>query len=88
MLDDKRSLGKGLFVPPAMVEVSLRPGGRAGLQSVFGNARAASCWFLDLIAPREGYIGAVATQSGLWRTRMRAFDTGSLILCEQSVEEV
>jgi 4'-phosphopantetheinyl transferase len=79
-----KAIGKGLLVPPAMVEVSLRSGRRAALQSIFGDAGAASCWFVNLVAPREGYIGAVASRGGSWRTRVRAFDTGSLILCEQS----
>lgn len=77
-----KAIGKGLSVPPAMVEVSFRPSERAGLQSIFGDVNAASRWFVDLIVPREGYIGAVVTRGGLWRTRVRAFDLCSLILCE------
>lgn len=74
-----KAIGRGLFVPPTMVEVSYF-GERAGLQSIFGDVRAASHWFVDPIVPREGYIGAVAIRGGPWRTRVRAFDLCSLIL--------
>jgi 4'-phosphopantetheinyl transferase len=74
-----KAIGKGLLVPTAMVEVSFRPGERVGLQSIFGDVRATSRWFVDLIVPRQGYIGAVATRGGPWRTRVQAFDLCSLI---------
>jgi 4'-phosphopantetheinyl transferase len=69
-----KAIGKGLLVPPTMVEVSVRHGERAGMQSLLGDVRAASRWFVELIVPGEGYIGAVATCGGPWRTRVRAFD--------------
>jgi 4'-phosphopantetheinyl transferase len=73
-----KAIGKGLFVPPTMVEVSFRPGQRPGLRSIFGNERAASRWCVELVVPREGYVGAAATEGGPWPTRMRAFETCSL----------
>jgi 4'-phosphopantetheinyl transferase len=75
-----KAIGKGLLVPPTTVEVSVRHSERAGLQSLLGDVHAASSWFVELIVPREGYIGAVATRGGPWRTRVRAFDLYSLIL--------
>jgi 4'-phosphopantetheinyl transferase len=73
-----KAIGKGLFVPPAVVEVSFRPGARVQLQSIFGDASAALRWFIDPVEPQEDYIGAVATEGGPWRTRMWPFDTCSL----------
>jgi 4'-phosphopantetheinyl transferase len=75
-----KAIGKGLLAPPTMVEVSFRPGERAGLQSIFGNERAASRGCAELVVPREGYIGAVATEGDPWPTRVRAFDTCCLTL--------
>jgi 4'-phosphopantetheinyl transferase len=54
-----KAIGKGLLVPPTMVEVYVRHGERARLQSLLGDVRAASRWFVELIVPREGYIISV-----------------------------
>jgi len=70
-----KAIGKGLLVPPTMVEVSFSPGERAQLHSIFGDVRAASRWCVGLVVPREGYVGAVATEGDPWPTRVRAFDT-------------
>ena len=70
-----KAIGKGLSVPPNMVEASFRSGERVGLQSIFGDERAASRWCVELVVPREGYVGAVATEGGPWPTRVRAFET-------------
>jgi len=75
-----KAIGKGLLVPPTMVEVSVRPGERAGLHIIFGDEHAASRWCVELVVPREGYIGAVATEGHLWPIRVRAFDTYCLTL--------
>lgn len=74
-----KAIGKGLLLPLNMVEVCLRSGERAGLQAIFGDERAASRWCVQLVVPREGYVGAVATEGSEWQTRVRAFDLGSLL---------
>jgi 4'-phosphopantetheinyl transferase len=74
-----KAIGKGLFLPPNTIEVCLRPGERAGLQSIFGDERAASRWCVQLVVPREGYVGAVAIEGIPWSTRVRAFDPCSLM---------
>jgi len=75
-----KAIGKGLFVPPNIVEVSFRPGEQPGLLRIFGNERAASHWCVELVVPREGYVGAVATEGGPRPTRVRAFETCSHVL--------
>jgi len=74
-----KAVGLGLSVSPATVEVGFGSEEAAGLKTIAGDSRAAACWYIDLVVPREGYIGAVASQGSLWRTRVRAFDTSSLI---------
>ena len=74
-----KAVGLGLYISPATVEVGFGSEEAAGLKTIAGDSRAAACWHIDLVVPREGYIGAVASQGSLWRTRVRAFDTSSLI---------
>ena len=74
-----KAVGLGLYISPATVEVGFGSEEAAGLKTIAGDSRAAACWHIDLVVPREGYIGAVASQGSLWRKRVRAFDTSSLI---------
>jgi 4'-phosphopantetheinyl transferase len=77
-----KAIGTGLYIPPTGVEVGFVPGGSTGLKSIFGDARAAARWFVDVVTPRADYIAAVAIPGGQWRVRMTAFDTSSLLVSE------
>jgi len=74
-----KAIGQGLNVSPATVEVSLDPDHTVGLKSIAGDSRAAARWYVDLVVPREGYVGAVAIPSGRRPVQMFAFDTSSLV---------
>ena len=74
-----KAVGLGLYISPATVEVGFGSEKGAGLKIIAGDSRAAACWHIDLVVPREGYIGAVASQGSLWSTRVWAFDASSLI---------
>jgi 4'-phosphopantetheinyl transferase len=74
-----KAIGQGLYVSPASVEVSLGPEQAAGLKSVAGDSRAAARWFVDLVEPREGYIGAVAILGDRRQVKLTAFDTSCLL---------
>jgi 4'-phosphopantetheinyl transferase len=75
-----KAIGQGLHVSPATVEVCFAPGERAGLKSIAGNSPAAARWFVDIVTPREGYMGAVAIRGSPWRVEMTAFDTSCLLV--------
>jgi 4'-phosphopantetheinyl transferase len=75
-----KAIGRGLSVSPAAVEVSLGPDEVAGLKTVAGDARAAAEWFVDLVVPREGYIGAVAVRGNRRQVQMIAFETSCLLV--------
>src|SRR6516164_4727074 len=70
-----KAIGQGLYVSPATVEVTFGPGEAAGLKSITDDSRAAAGWFVDLVEPCEGYIGAVAISGRRRRIKMIAFDT-------------
>jgi 4'-phosphopantetheinyl transferase len=75
-----KAIGEGLYVPPASVEVCFGLGEAAGLKSVACDSRAAARWFVDLVEPPEGYIGAVAILGGRRHVQLTAFDTSSLLV--------
>ena len=75
-----KAIGQGLHVPPATIEVWFGPGEAAGLKSIAGDSCAAARWFVDTVAPREGYIGAVAIFGGRRRVVVTPFDTSSLVV--------
>lgn len=75
-----KAIGQGLKVSPASIEVYLGPDQAAGLKSIAGDLRAAARWFVDLVVPREGYIGAVAILGDRRRVQLAAFDTSSLLV--------
>jgi 4'-phosphopantetheinyl transferase len=75
-----KAIGLGLSVSPTTVEVSLGPDEVAGLKTVAGDARAAAEWFVDLVVPREGYIGAVAIPGNRRQVQMIAFETSCLLV--------
>jgi 4'-phosphopantetheinyl transferase len=81
-----KAIGQGLHVSPATVEVCFGPGESAGLKSIAGNSPAAARWFVDIVTPREGYMGAVAIPGGPWRVEMTAFDTSRLFVQLYGVE--
>jgi 4'-phosphopantetheinyl transferase len=74
-----KAIGQGLYVSPASVEVSLGPDHAVGLKSIAGDLGAAACWYVDLVVPRVGYIGAVAILGDRWQVQMTAFDTSCLL---------
>jgi 4'-phosphopantetheinyl transferase len=80
-----KAIGEGLSVSPARVEVFRFPDEETGLKSVAGDSRAAGGWFVDLVAPCEGYIGAVAIPGGRRRVQITAFDASCLV-SQSSVE--
>jgi 4'-phosphopantetheinyl transferase len=69
-----KAIGKGLSVAPATVEVLLGPAMTPGLKSIADDWLAAARWFVDLVVPREGYIGAFAIFGNRWQVRVTAFD--------------
>jgi hypothetical protein len=75
-----KAIGEGLYVPPASIEVSFGPGKAAGLESIAGDSLAAKRWFVDLVVPREGYIGAVAILGDRRQVQLTALDTASLLV--------
>ena len=75
-----KAIGQGLYVSPASVEVCFGPGEAAGLKSVAGGSRAAARWFVDLVEPSEGYIGAAAILGARRQVQLTAFDTSSLLV--------
>jgi 4'-phosphopantetheinyl transferase len=77
-----KAIGQGLHVSPATVEVSLDPDQAVGLKSIAGDWRAAARWYVDIITPREGYIGAVAILGDRRQVQMTAFDTSRLLVRE------
>jgi 4'-phosphopantetheinyl transferase len=77
-----KAIGKGLSVSPASVEVSLGPDEGTRLKSVAGDSRAAAKWFVDLVTPCEGYIGAVAILGNRRQVQMTAFDMSCLLVRE------
>jgi 4'-phosphopantetheinyl transferase len=74
-----KAIGQGLYLSPVSVEVSLGPDHAVGLKSIAGDLGAAACWYVDLVVPREGYIGAVAILGDRWQVQMTAFDTSCLL---------
>ena len=74
-----KAIGRGLDVSPTTVEVGFGPEQAAGLRRIAGDTRAAAHWYVDLVAPREGYIGAVAIPRDRRKVRMTAFDTSDLL---------
>jgi 4'-phosphopantetheinyl transferase len=72
-----KAIGQGLHLSPATVEVRFGPG-EAGLKSIAGDLRAAARWSVDIVMPREGYMGAVAVFGDRRQVQMTAFDTSSL----------
>jgi phosphopantetheinyl transferase len=79
-----KAIGQGLYVSPATVEVGFGADQAVGLKSIAGDPCAAACWYVDVVVPREGYIGAVAIHGSRWQTRVQAFDTSSLIFGAKS----
>jgi 4'-phosphopantetheinyl transferase len=75
-----KAIGQGLNVSPASVEVCFGPGETTGLKSVAGDSRAAARWFIDLVEPAEGYVGAVAILGNRQQVQQTAFDTSSLFV--------
>jgi 4'-phosphopantetheinyl transferase len=75
-----KAIGQGLHVSPAAVEVCFGPCKSVGLRSIAGNSSAAARWFVDIVMPREGYMGAVAIRGGRWRVEMTEFDTSRLFV--------
>jgi len=75
-----KAIGQGLYVSPASVEVCFGPSETAGLKSITGDSPAAARWFVDLVEPREGYIGAVAILGDRRQVQLTAFDTSSLLV--------
>jgi hypothetical protein len=82
-----KAIGKGLLVSPASVEVFVGPDEEPGLKSVAGNPRAAARWFLNLVAPRDRYIGAVAILGDRGQVQMTVFDTSCLLVREETWAE-
>jgi 4'-phosphopantetheinyl transferase len=76
-----KAIGQGLYVAPAAVEVLIGPATTPGLKSIADDWIAGVQWFVDLVVPREGYIGALAISGRRWRVKMTAFDTSSLLDC-------
>lgn len=75
-----KAIGQGLYVSPASVEVCFGPSETAGLKSIAGDSPAAARWFVDLVVPHEGYIGAVAILGDRRQVQLTAFDTSSLLV--------
>jgi 4'-phosphopantetheinyl transferase len=74
-----KAIGQGLQVSPSTIEVCFGPGAAAALKSIAGDSPAAALWFVDIVTPREGFMGAVAIPGGPWRVEMSAFDTSALL---------
>ncbi len=75
-----KAIGRGLHVSPSTVEVCLGAGTAARLKTIAGDSRAAARWSVDIVTPREEYMGAVAILGDRRRVQMTAFDTSSLLV--------
>jgi 4'-phosphopantetheinyl transferase len=73
-----KAIGRGLHVPPASIEVRFGQGKVAGLKSIDGDACAAARWFVDTVALRENYIGAVAIPGSRRQVAVTTFDACAL----------
>jgi 4'-phosphopantetheinyl transferase len=74
-----KATGRGLYVSPATAEVCFSPSEAAGLKSTAGNSLATARWFVNLVEPREGYIGALAILGDRRQVQLTAFDTSCLV---------
>jgi 4'-phosphopantetheinyl transferase len=70
-----KAIGMGIVVPPTAIEVCFGCGEPAGANGV----DHAAGWFIEVVAPAEGYVGAVAVRGRLWQVEINAFDTSSLL---------
>jgi len=75
-----KAIGEGLHISPNSVEVSLDLAARPGLKSISGYWDPLARWFVDIVTPQQGYIGAVAIPGGPWQVRMTRFDTSALLV--------
>jgi len=68
-----KAIGVGLSISPKTIEVSFAPGAPPGLKKASGSSNSASNWFVDVVVPDPGYIGAVAAHGVGWRVEMTRF---------------
>jgi 4'-phosphopantetheinyl transferase len=64
-----KARGEGLSMPLSVFDVSLAPGEPAALLAVRGDPLERARWSLEALAPRTGYVGAVAVEGTGWRLR-------------------
>jgi 4'-phosphopantetheinyl transferase len=75
-----KAIGEGLHMPLDSVEVSLDPAAPPGLKSICGDQGTAAEWFVEIVTPEEGYIGAVVVPGRLWQVEMTGLGTSSLLV--------
>jgi 4'-phosphopantetheinyl transferase len=75
-----KAIGEGLYTSPDSVEVSFDPAAPPCLKSICENRDAAAKWFVEIVTPEEGYIGAVVVPGRLWQVEMTRLDTSSLLV--------
>jgi 4'-phosphopantetheinyl transferase len=62
-----KARGEGLTLPLDQFDVSLAPGEPAALLYTHDDPKEASRWSLQSLAPRPGYIAALAAEGHGWR---------------------
>lgn len=68
-----KAVGDGLAAPLDSVEVTLAPDEPACISAIKGSKETAEAWDLFHLEPVDGYIGAVAIESGPWQLSCWSF---------------
>lgn len=76
-----KAIGQGLSHPLDRFTVSVRPGARAALLEVDGDADAGSRWLMHSFIPAEGYVAAVAVAAPAIVNELRCVDAAGLLRC-------
>ena len=73
-----KAIGTGLAIPPSAVEICFECGEPAGAEGQSHALDRAAGWFIDVVTPVQGYLGAIAIRGRPHRIESNVFDTRML----------